>query len=1019
MLQEVAKTIKTSMNGSFIKRLSQYLHDCVREEVKSSTFRNLKGDKDNKWMFLEGEEKAFTKFDSPILLESSPLLTELMIQSEMDTKDKYLLYGFLFLKGKNTKAKKNNDFLTPLLYAPCKLERKGVNILLTIQEELLSLNTGALAQLIKRDDEEEVDTMISGLLDVVPDLPLTQEALDVFIVTLKSLIGDDIEVVKEVPTSKDFYGSGEDAGDDLIDELADFDFIDEIKKTKSVKVEKLYLEYSQAVILTKRPQMTAGVLHELTQIGEKSAGILRENALNAINQEYLISKGKAPFKETINPKQKPFYPITSLSLSDSQEEVIKKIEENNFLAVYGPPGTGKSQTIVNLVTHLIATGKTVLVASRMDKAIDVVADRLNSLNAPYLALRAGRANYQKQLNFQLQDLLSGKVDLNTDYEDAVLVDVSDMETLMNEINLVEEKIEKVIKLEEKYTEVQLEKADFVSTTGEFKFIKSSLNLSQVNEAKKIINYFENKKTNLFTGFLKFKNLLNLKKLLNNKNIQEADFVRISCELDVAEIDARALDIEENIYKIGNLQQLMNKLQNLKNKKKRLAVDILRNKRRNALKELLSDQKKRQRLLVHAKSLVSKRSLLQSRLLENEDFKPLLETFPCWCTTTYAVSNSIPLKSAMFDVVIIDEASQCDIASCFPLLYRAKKAVIVGDEKQLPHLSFLEKAKEQSFLNQYGIEDKYQLMWRFRTNSMFDLANYYSVSPVLLDEHFRSMKPIIEFSSREFYGGRIKIMKPYFNEEKTVDVIEVLEGKVDFDATRNFPEAEAVMQKVRDLISAPSDKPISIGIISPFRAQVDLIKKDIMREFPLEIIQKHKIEVGTAHTFQGDERDVMLISWTYAPNSHSQSLMFLQKPNLFNVAITRARHQTINFVSKPVRELPEGLLRDYLEYVAYQNHDNVIKNTFKNDFEKDVFETLSELVSDKIYAGVETGGVNADIMINNIVIECDGAIDEIKDKVRCTKKQAILERCGFKVLRVTKREWDLSRNSCVERIKAYV
>jgi superfamily I DNA and/or RNA helicase len=112
---------------------------------------------------------------------------------------------------------------------------------------------------------------------------------------------------------------------------------------------------------------------------------------------------------------------------------------------------------------------------------------------------------------------------------------------------------------------------------------------------------------------------------------------------------------------------------------------------------------------------------------------------------------------LFDVAIIDEASQCDIASCFPILFRAKRAVIVGDDKQLPHLSFLEKAKEQSFLSQYEIPDKYQLMWRFRTNSMFDLANYYSTSPVLLDEHFRSLYPIIEFSNREFYGSRLRIM----------------------------------------------------------------------------------------------------------------------------------------------------------------------------------------------------------------------------------------------------------------------
>ena len=130
----------------------------------------------------------------------------------------------------------------------------------------------------------------------------------------------------------------------------------------------------------------------------------------------------------------------------------------------------------------------------------------------------------------------------------------------------------------------------------------------------------------------------------------------------------------------------------------MAVDILKNKRRTALKNILSDAQKRRRLMIHSKSLVSRKTNLQNRLLEKEDFKPLLSAFPCWCTTTYAISNSLPLKPAMFDVVIIDEASQCDIASCFPILFRAKRAVIVGDDKQLPHLSFLEKAKEQSFFN---------------------------------------------------------------------------------------------------------------------------------------------------------------------------------------------------------------------------------------------------------------------------------------------------------------------------------
>jgi hypothetical protein len=306
--------------------------------------------------------------------------------------------------------------------------------------------------------------------------------------------------------------------------------------------------------------------------------------------------------------------------------------------------------------------------------------------------------------------------------------------------------------------------------------------------------------------------------------------------------------------------------------------------------------------------------------------------------------------------------------------------------------------------------------------MFDLANYYSTDPVLLDEHFRSKKPIIEFSSREFYGGRIKIMKPFFNNEKTVQLITVKDAKVDLDATRNMAEAECLIKKLRDIISDEKYKNATIGIISPFRAQVELLKADVIRSFSQETIQRHEIEVGTAHTFQGDERDIMLISWTIAPNTRFQSLMFLQKHNLFNVAITRARYENINFVSKELCDIQPGLLRNYLEYV--RNCDETIKsvgehiNKFKNSFEREIFAALQE-EGFSPYAGVECGGVSADILINKTVIECDGVLDEIKSRFTNTKKQAILERCGYKVIRLTKREWGLSQNATIERLKSCI
>lgn len=1032
MLQEATRAINSAFNNSFVKKLSLYLHDCVREEVKSSTFRNLKSDKDNKWIFLKEEDKLFTsgieyqKFDG-----SDSKLTELMIQSELNQKEKYLIYGYMFLVGGNSKSRKKNEFLTPLLYMPCKLERNGININCMLTDEFLSLNTGALTSLMqKNDDEEEMEQLIEGLLEVVPTLPITQEKLDIFITTLKSII-PDIEVkldhsddVDEDNLSKETSNSkSEDESDEIQEEESA-----PVKATG--KIDRITLTNQCAIILTKRPSVTAGVLHELMQISEKPSGIYRETVLNLINEEYIQSKSS----EIPKKNKTDFFPVTPLSLSDSQLSVLENLENNQLVSVCGPPGTGKSQTIVNLVAHLIANGKTVLVASRMDKAVDVVSDRLNELGAPFLALRAGRINYQKQLSFQLQDLLSNKVDLNEGSEDSVFVDVSDMNKLLKSINEAEQKAESIIKKEKEWSELKVQVSDTQKILGEPKFIKTTLTKDNVKELRDVVeSLLKNIEKsgflaalNNYTAVNKIKKIIKVDDFLVTKDNLET----LKNELELAELVCNAKNIEKEIQDTGNLHVIIEQMRTLKKKQRKLVVDILCNKRRGSLRSLMKDQVKRQRLFIHSKSLIERKKSLQNRLLEAEDFKPLLEAFPCWCVTTYAVSGSLPLKPGLFDVAIIDEASQCDIASCFPVLYRAKKAVIVGDDKQLPHLSFLEKAKEQSFMSKYDIADRYQLMWRFRTNSMFDIANYYSTSPVLLDEHFRSLPPIIDYSNKEFYGNRIRIMKQDSITTKALRLIEVPEGKVDFDATRNLPEIEAVVKCMHELIvdseREDPEHPITIGIVSPFRAQVEQLKISVAKVLSDFMIKKHQIEIGTAHTFQGDEKDIILASWAVANNSFPQSLTFLQKPNLFNVAITRARKQMINFVSRDTTELPEGIFRDYISYIKeYERHfelresSEFDENTYKNSFEKEVASYLRD-AGYKVMAGVDIGGVNADLVVSDkFVIECDGLEDNVKCNVSNMKKQAIIERCGLKVCRFTLREWNISKEACINRMINYI
>ena len=189
-----------------------------------------------------------------------------------------------------------------------------------------------------------------------------------------------------------------------------------------------------------------------------------------------------------------------------------------------------------------------------------------------------------------------------------------------------------------------------------------------------------------------------------------------------------------------------------------------------------------------------------------------------------------------------------------------------------------------------------------------------------------------------------------------------------------------------------------------------------------MIKKHRIEIGTAHTFQGDERDIILMSWAFANNSYPQSITFLQKPNLFNVAITRARLKCISFVSHDLETMPDGHFRHYVSYLKQYKerresllNNEIDENIYKNKLEREVAEAIREL-DHKVIAGADVAGLSADLLVDNkFIIEIDGVDDNKKTHMSNMKKQSILERCGYKVKRITYREWQYSKNACLDRV----
>ena len=131
---------------------------------------------------------------------------------------------------------------------------------------------------------------------------------------------------------------------------------------------------------------------------------------------------------------------------------------------------------------------------------------------------------------------------------------------------------------------------------------------------------------------------------------------------------------------------------------------------------------------------------------------------------------------------------------------------------------------------------------------------------------------------------------------------------------------------------------------------------------------------------------------------------------------------INFISKDPRELPEGLLRSYLGYVqeyedrySLREADDFDENIYKNAFEKEVADAF-RAVGHEVLCGVEIAGLSADLLIDNkYVVECDGVEDKTPSKVSNMRKQAIIERSGLKVSRISKREWQYSPKACIDRV----
>ena len=372
---------------------------------------------------------------------------------------------------------------------------------------------------------------------------------------------------------------------------------------------------------------------------------------------------------------------------------------------------------------------------------------------------------------------------------------------------------------------------------------------------------------------------------------------------------RIMDLLEGKIDLSNNEK-SNIIKYLFNQNEEEARKLLKTKRINSLIELLSNNDNRKNLLIQAKSCLTKKKSQRDKIMQTIDFKPILEAIPCFCVTTGEISDVLPLKKELFDLVICDESSEVDIASFLPCAFRAKKACVVGDEKQLKSLLFMEQKKNKSFLTKHEVPADLQLVWDYAKNSLFDFCQYYTEKCIMLNEQYRMPSNVFKFNNDMFYGGMIKsAKKEEINALKKVFV----NGETDKNKTINYKEAEEIIAKLKEWLKENKDNNKTVAILSMFKAQVELITKVIQEVIPYDEIEKHNISVVTANSAQGSEWDLCLVSWVIDNNCKHQSKTFACNPERLNVITSRCREQIINFYS--ATNLGDCLLGKYLGIIA--------------------------------------------------------------------------------------------------------
>jgi hypothetical protein len=474
-----------------------------------------------------------------------------------------------------------------------------------------------------------------------------------------------------------------------------------------------------------------------------------------------------------------------------------------------------------------------------------------------------------------------------------------------------------------------------------------------------------------------------------------------------------------------LMEMADRLQELQQQRLREAKRNITESHALRIDGLMREKPIRDSLRLYRNALKRRSSGAWERDLADVRFDLLLAIFPIWIVESDDVHRVLPLAAGLFPLVIIDESSQCDLASAIPAIHRGDRVLIAGDPKQLRHVSFLADARLTALGERHGISRADRERFHFRQVSLIDAALEVTDSVHFLAEHFRSRPELIAFSNATFYRNRLSLMRELPAEPGASPAAELhrVSGSRDGRGV-NERELEAVAAYLRRRIEGRprSGSNASIGFLSPFRAQVDAFASAMIRHLGQELlsllVNDHALVAATAHGFQGDERDLMIVSLALSDECPAATRRFLEREDVFNVSITRARDHMVVFHSVDRAALPEdSLLRNWLRS---------LEKTHRLPVDDPACRWVDE-VALRLRAhgltcgtGLSVGGIPVDLLVKDTTTNRSLAIDLVGQRGPAGERvslrdQLLLRRSGLKLIPLGIHEWRSDPERCMEGI----